>query len=141
MGPDEPNVDHVVAVELLGEGSTGETRPTVQETTPQLGLGNVDEDGGIEEAGQPRPRFGFKQEVVAFDHNMGHRAWNDAGSGPGDLERAVEDRHGDLGFVVGSQPGQHLGKATDVEGVGSTFSGAPASLVQYSIVVVIAVHG
>ncbi len=68
------------------------------------------------------------------------RLRNQPGAGAGDLDVAVEHRHGDLGFGIVLQPLQHVGETADIEGVRRSLAGTPAEQVQQRVVVVVAVH-
>ena len=62
------------------------------------------------------------------------------GTGAGDFEIAIEDRHGDFGFIVSLEAFQHVTQAGDVECFGRAFPRAQPAGFEYAVIEMIAVH-
>ena len=71
---------------------------------------------------------------------MTHRLRNEACAGAGDLEIAIENRHGDLALGIQFEPCQHVTQSGDIECVGCPLAGAQAAGFKHPVIEMIAIH-
>ena len=78
--------------------------PAPDEPFLQLPGGNVEIDRLDEQLRLRAPRLLVEQQIIALDLEEPRILSDDRAAGAGDLDRPVEDRHGDVGLALPQPP-------------------------------------